>query len=188
MFRILPRYAAMKSGERILMYPARQTRSTCRSRKASTISLSCSSREYPRRSIKSVSIPHLIACCNPGADGWSLITTATSACGILPDCAASINAAMLEPRPEIRIARRNVLARTDICSLFIVAEYLGKVVFHVIDIILHQILERDWLSFRHGFECDLLQSVQRARRFQFRPISVRHQMLQMKIVRAPQLN
>src|SRR5689334_5210700 len=188
MFRILPRYAAMKSRERILMYPARQTRSICRSRKASTISLSCSSRERPRRSIKSVSIPHSFACCSPAADGWSLMTNATSACGILPDWAAPINAAILDPRPEIRIARRNILARKDICSLFTVAEYLGEVVFHVTDIILHQILERDGLSFRNGFERDLLQSVLRARRVQFGPISVGHQMVQMKIVRAPQLN
>ena len=84
---------------------------------------------------------------------------------------------MLEPRPEIKIARRNVLAGEDICLLLAIAENLREMVLHVIYIVLHQILERHRLGFRNGLECDLLQSVQRTRGAQLCPVGMRHQMM-----------
>ena len=56
-------------------------------------------------------------------------------------------------------------------------ENLRQVMLQMIDVVLHQILERDRIRFRDGLESDLLQSVQRARRVQLGLVGVRHQVM-----------
>jgi len=62
---------------------------------------------------------------------------------------------------------------------------LREMMLQMIDVVFHQVFERDRLGLRHSLESDLLQSVQCTRRVQPGFVGIRHHVMQMKIIGAP---
>src|SRR3954470_13011025 len=110
MLSIFPYQRRTNSAVNSRMKPARQISSTlCAS------SLACSTASKPARSlpngllsITSTAMPLALAFSSPGASA-RLEITATMSAGKSAGSAASINAAMFEPRPEIRMATRSFM-------------------------------------------------------------------------------
>src|SRR6267142_2704068 len=111
MLSIRPYQRCTNSAVNNRMNPPRQIRSTlCRSNAGcSTASNAARSPPNGLLSMMTVGIPAACAFARPPASARFEITTAISA-GKSSACAASINAAMFDPRPEIRMATRRFMA------------------------------------------------------------------------------
>src|ERR1700726_4714093 len=118
MLSIQPYQRCTNSAVNNRMKPARQIRSILCWSSADCRAASNAARSLPKGLLSMVTVgtPLARAFSRPPASARLEITTANSA-GKSPSLAASISAAMFDPRPEIRIATRRFMALASPCQI-----------------------------------------------------------------------